>query len=309
MVEQQCEEPRCIRECFSAARIANVRFRRASGACQPIAAECRTSSAEMVMRYTNLAIAIGATAAALHAATASRRLDAARDRAAPPPLVLPGAAELRGTRFSTRCDSVWYVATDSGARSNERIMLPHRSSETVTTRAGAPVVALVTSIGSGKTRILDSGLVYRDGLAPIVEVSRSGGRTTTYTYKEKHVVLSLEGTPRADSTISHTYAQPVFSFQELEPVLRSLPLRDGYTAVLPLYSEGDDASEVDTVRVVGRAPNGWRLHFADAAIVATLVIDSATRTVSAYSHVFRKAGPSWKAGTTWRRVTATCANR
>jgi hypothetical protein len=78
-------------------------------------------------------------------------------------------------------------------------------------------------------------------------------------------------------------------------------------AAMPLYSEGDDSLEVDTVRVQRRGPDGvWRIGFVDPAIVATVGVDAKSRAQTAYSHTFRKDQPSLKAGTVWRQEYAPC---
>jgi hypothetical protein len=104
----------------------------------------------------------------------------------------------------------------------------------------------------------------------------------------------------------HLYEFPVFNFVELDALIRSLPLRVGYEALLPLYSEGDEAAEVDSVRVEALTPGVWRVRFADPAIVATIQLDGNSRTQLAYSHVFRRNGSTWKAGTVWRRMSVAC---
>lgn len=70
--------------------------------------------------------------------------------------------------------------------------------------------------------------------------------------------------------------------------MRSLPYRLGYTAILPLYSEGDDAIEMDSVAVVDARPDRWTIRFADPAIVATYGIDAATRRIVSYDVTGRK---------------------
>lgn len=122
----------------------------------------------------------------------------------------------------------------------------------------------------GKT-FNDSSLVKRHGLTPIREVSEFDGKVKRWTY---------DGS--------------VFTFQELEDLLRSLPLREGYERILPLFSEGDDSTEMDTVRVMGRTGRKWTLRFADPAIVATYEVDERTRRVVRHEFVMRKTGERWR---------------
>jgi hypothetical protein len=46
-------------------------------------------------------------------------------------------------------------------------------------------------------------------------------------------------------------SQQSFALNEMETVIRSLPLRAGYQVILPLFSEIDESVEYDTVTVVG----------------------------------------------------------
>ena len=63
-------------------------------------------------------------------------------------------------------------------------------------------------------------------------------------------------------------------------VTSSLPLRPGYEAILPVYSEGSDALEMDTVKVIGRNESGgWLVRFADPVAIVTRTIDGTTRRI------------------------------
>lgn len=79
-------------------------------------------------------------------------------------------------------------------------------------------------------------------------------------------------------------------------VLRSLPLRDGYEAILPLYSEGSDTVKMDSVTVVNHdaAAGVWTLRFADPAIVATYDIDERTRKIVGRRQTARKSGVQYR---------------
>ena len=78
-------------------------------------------------------------------------------------------------------------------------------------------------------------------------------------------------------------------------MLRSLPLAAGYAAILPLYSEGSDSLEMDSVAgeaatpATGERP-AWSVRFADPAIVETYVIDAASRRITKHDIVSRRSG-------------------
>src|SRR5439155_8693507 len=80
-----------------------------------------------------------------------------------------------------------------------------------------------------------------------------------------------------DSVASFERQFPVtaFGFSTIDLIVRSLPLREGFRATLPLYSEGDDCLEVDTVAVLRRDGGGrYTVRFSDAVIIQTYVVDS-----------------------------------
>jgi hypothetical protein len=225
-----------------------------------------------------------------------------------PALLAPGSPDLAAGHFAGRCDSVWFESRRLNDTS-EAALPAQRLDEYVTTYRGRPAVLQVAQVGGSQTYV-DSALMYRDGLAPIWEVSRNGTRVTRFTFDGSHVRTTVTNGEAAPDTKEHHYEVAVFPFQQLDAVIRSLPLRRGYEALLPLYSEGDDAVEIDTVRVEDRGPNGvWRVRFADPAIVATIGVDETSRAQVAYAHTFRQDGPSWKVGMVWRRVYAACGVR
>lgn len=225
-----------------------------------------------------------------------------------PALLTPGSPDLAGGHFVGRCDSIWFISR----RLNDSVdtALPaQRLDESVTTFRGRPALLQVVQV-NGRRTYVDSALMYRDGPAPIWEVSRGGTQTTRYTFDGNHVQVTVTHGDSAPATKAHRYDSAVFNFQQLDAVIRSLPLRRGYEALLPLYSEGDDSVETDTVRVEDRDPRGvWRIRFADPAVVAIIGVDEKTRAQVAYAHTFRQDGPSWQVGMVWRRVYAACGAR
>jgi hypothetical protein len=137
----------------------------------------------------------------------------------------------------------------------------------------------------------DTLVMHRDGLAPVWERLRY--RRQRYAKEIEYGDASLHQVNHlGDSTRSFEkrFSLPVFAFSEVDLVVRSLPYASGYHTILPLYSEGDDSLEIDTVAVVGRAGHGWTVRFADPAIVATYVIDSTSRRVTQYDVTSRRNG-------------------
>jgi hypothetical protein len=224
----------------------------------------------------------------------------------PPPMLLPGSPDLSQDHFASRCDSLWFLsrAPDDAA---DQAILAHRSDERLTSYRGQDALLLVTTMQGPMGPLIDSALVYLRGLTPIWEVDRNGPRLTRYEYDRNQVRVTASTSDSAPSVEHHRYEWPVFNFEELDALVRSLPLRPGYEALVPLFSEGDDAAEVDTVRVEQVDARGiWQIRFADQAVVATVGVDGRTRRQVAYSHRFRSTGPSWKVGTVWRRMFGEC---
>ncbi|HUQ80237.1 MAG TPA: hypothetical protein VM076_03840 [Gemmatimonadaceae bacterium] len=210
-----------------------------------------------------------------------------------PPLVLtPGSSELTTTHLkagSTRFRSMYKPGADSA----EREMAIGTAGVSETMHKGKPALLLTTSfVGNGRT-FVDTALVMRDGLHPVWEVSRSGQRSTRWEYSGKQVRMTFTQPDSGTRSREHTYDVPVFHFNELDVLVRSLPLREGFEAILPLYSEGSDELEMDSVRVSPRDADGvWSVRFADPAIVSTYGIDGATRRIVRYTVTYRRTGGS-----------------
>lgn len=163
---------------------------------------------------------------------------------------------------------------------------------------GADLLLIKSTEVNGRG-VLDSMVVRRAGLTPSWERLYVGGRRTDFTFSGKRVqAVAMQG----DSvlrTFDSTFTVPVFGATQLDIVIRSLPLRLGYQAILPLFSEGSFELEMDTVAVTGedrRAAGGaqWIIRFADPAIVTTYGISQKTRVIVRYEVVQRKTGDRFR---------------
>jgi hypothetical protein len=141
----------------------------------------------------------------------------------------------------------------------------------------------------------DSLVVVRGTLAPVRERLVMRGVVREYAFDGAHVTGRMQ---RADSSwdaYGHTFPVPVFAFNEVELLVRSLRYARGLEVVAPLFSEVDRALEYDTLTVVGRgAPVGrdstWVVRFADPAIVSLYTIDSARREIAGTEVTQRRGG-------------------
>lgn len=198
------------------------------------------------------------------------------------PVLTPGSSDITTSRF--RDEAVDYrsflrAMPDSG----ERATALGRSEVHLTEYGGKPAMLLVSSSRplQGTSLFIDSALVMRDGLAPVWESAHSARWNRRWEYSGKRVRVAVLDS--GAMVREHTYDLPVFQFNELGALFRSLPLREGYEAILPVYSEGSDELEMDTVRVMARDAAGvWSIRFADPAVVATYGIDDGTRQIARY---------------------------
>ncbi len=86
----------------------------------------------------------------------------------------------------------------------------------------------------------------------------------------------------AQRAYDQSFPNNVFAFQEVELLARSLPFRQGFSVVVPLFSEVDHALEMDTLTVVGpdtARAGAWIVRFADPAIVSHYEIDRTSRAM------------------------------
>jgi hypothetical protein len=207
-------------------------------------------------------------------------------------LVDAGARVLVVSRFVDFADSVRAMQVTAGD-TTPRQLGTQLVAEHVTTENGAPAI-LFTKRSEGRGVLFtDTLLMLRDGLTPVWEHMRSGHMLKDIRYAGDRLhQQTYIGDSLARSKDSHFPHRP-FGFNQLDMVVRSLPLRTGFHATLPLYSEGDDSVEVDTVSVIGLKsgpPVQWTVRFADPVIVATYGIDTVTRRVTTYEVTNRKAG-------------------
>jgi hypothetical protein len=208
-------------------------------------------------------------------------------------VLLPGSQDLATAHF--RNESIKYHTVRSSQDSADRDVQQSTETTQLTSYKGSPAILFVQqSLAGGKT-FTDSAMVMRAGLNPVWENYRYGTAGARIVYDGTRVQRTfLEG----DSVlrhVDHTYDVRVFDFQELAQVIQSVPLRTGYQAIVPLYSEGDDALEMDTVRVEGRDSAGvWTVRFADKVIVEHYGIDSRTRAITRVETQRHTGGPIFR---------------
>lgn len=200
--------------------------------------------------------------------------------------LIAGEDRIRGFRRAATGDTAQWSEGYSGTES--------------VVRQGKDLLQVKVSDVHGR-RFVDSLLFHRTGLVPVTERMSVGG--------PEHTVLTYAGarvrreTFHGDSVVAvsdSAFSVPVFGFNQLDLVLRSLPLRPGYRAILPLYSEGTDQLELDSVTVLheDRQARGgagiWTVQFADPAIVATYDITMADRRIVRHEIRNRTSGDRFR---------------
>jgi hypothetical protein len=265
-----------------------------------LTSSCRTATARPPRSLEPLA-ALGALAMAAGCVGAGR--GAAAPVAAPSAVrsLVPGSRDLELQLSVLDVDGagdgvVFALFRDGGGTRSAGAAIA-----TVTERAAAFGAAagraLVTSAWSAPYESYDSLTIDRATLAPIAETVTSGRARYEYRYDGRRVV----GKATVDSgvvAVDRSFPGPVFAFNEVELLVRSLRYRAGDVFVVPLFSEADRAVEHDTLRVERReVVNGapmWAVDFADPVITTRYRIDGASRRIVDAVTVQRKSGTTFR---------------
>ena len=197
--------------------------------------------------------------------------------------LLPSASQLSTTHFhdtTAACHLLRRQPTDTVEHDEGEV----RTEVRTTSYGGAPALLIVQTRTVGHSFFLDSALVRREEMTPVWEISHFRARRTRYDYDGSRVRVEITAPDSARRHEEHRYDVPVFAFAELDALVSTVPRRTGYQAILPLYSEGSDALEMDTVRVERRDDAGvWNIRFADPVIISHYRIDESTGARVGYS--------------------------
>lgn len=192
---------------------------------------------------------------------------------------------------------------------NQRVMSRSATGDTTAKERGRLTIRRRVSSANGVTNVIlyklghyaggdfsDTMSMTRDGLRPITERMQFGSTVKVIEYDGDRVHETVQVGDSTPRVLDRSFPVPVFGFDQLDLVVQSLPLRPGFHAILPLYSEGDDSLEMDTATVVqpeqasGTSAATWTVRFADPAIVSTYVIDTLSRRITGYEVQARKSG-------------------
>ncbi|MEO8453497.1 MAG: hypothetical protein ABI647_27180 [Gemmatimonadota bacterium] len=171
--------------------------------------------------------------------------------------------------------------------------------EEVPAPAAPGTMRVIHHSGTTTNYFIDTLVFKRVGLAPIwehlyqVSTTRNRKMTRMITYHGTSAEVVTQSNDSAARTDTIRFVAPPFGFNQLEQVLQSVPHREGYHAVVALYSEGDNAQELDTISVLGRSSDGkgWKVRFADRVFSAVYVVDATTRHLLSSESKAQKPGP------------------
>jgi hypothetical protein len=211
--------------------------------------------------------------------------------------LLPGSHDLASGRQLSDTLEYRYLVAARTAGTSPTEAGAGRVETRATTYQGTPALMIVLGFSGRNSLFRDTTIVEIDGLAPRYESHHSNDRHTRYEYEGTQVRRTVLAPDSAAGRSVHRYDVPVFHFNELTAIVRSIPLRHGYEAIVPLYSQGDDALERDTIQVIGRDSLGvWNVRFADRVIAGTYGIDGTTRRIVRYDVVPQKrtGHATWK---------------
>lgn len=140
----------------------------------------------------------------------------------------------------------------------------------------------------------DTLVVDARTLRPRHEVLAFNHVRREYRYDGAHVTGTIQYPDSAPQAFDKTFDVPVFAFNEVEPLVRSLDYRTVHRIVVPLFSEVDGDLEHDTLSVAGRdtmaGRDVWVVRFADPAITTRYLVDVKTRAILDAVTTQRKAG-------------------
>jgi hypothetical protein len=212
-------------------------------------------------------------------------------RAQSGPVLEPGSHLLAKLAFRDARTEYHYLMRVPGADTAEH----ERYAQVVETRkvpGHSDQLMQIKSITTPGTVFADTITFVRDGLAPIREAMHSGKKWLDADYAGATLQIVKQSADSAVVRHPSTFPHRVFGFNQLDDVVRSVPLRDNFSAIVPLFSEGDDALEMDTIRVTGRGKETgtWMLRFADPAIVSTYTVNERTREITGYEIDPRRGG-------------------
>jgi hypothetical protein len=236
-----------------------------------------------------VASALALAAAGCHSAQTATHDNAPRGEG----LLLPGSPLLTPPPLAdTAVHLVVYLKRGSGDTAEKKMADTRHSQRAI---PGRPDDILMTESWDPPYASLDSLVITRRGLVPLTEHLAFRG-AFDYRYEKNHVAGTVQPHDSAQRAYDQSFPSSVFAFNEVDLLARSLPFRQGFSVVVPLFSEVDRDLEMDTLTVLGpdtasagRGGNAWAVRFADPVIVNRYVIDRTSREIIASETLPKKS--------------------
>lgn len=195
-----------------------------------------------------------------------------------PGLLVPGARALRAPDLiDSSADVLVYTQRPTGDTT------PHLVTHVALSALHSGDGLRLTKNWASPFQSSDTLVVDSRSLRPSSEVLAFNHVRYEYHYTGAHVTGTIQRPDSAPRVFDKTFDGPVFAFNEVEPLVRSLRYRAGLSMVVPLFSEVDADVEHDTLTVIGRTAatgaDAWMVRFADPVIATRYVVDAHTRAI------------------------------
>src|SRR5690348_9521094 len=196
----------------------------------------------MIARLSILLVTGGvACCAAVDANAQSAAALSATPRVIETPLAVPRAA----------AGVVRYHLTASRPGDTARVEIGTRTVERHdVVMGGTRFIHRVLSFVSPRGSVVDSTVCHGESLAPVSERSHQPTKTMSLDFAGARVTGMVAPKDSAEHAVDMDTTVPVFNSTDADLVVASLPLRDGYRAVLPFYTYELGGLERDTVTVL-----------------------------------------------------------
>jgi hypothetical protein len=182
------------------------------------------------------------------------------------PVVSAGSGSLITNHFASEAHIERTLSRAAAGDTTEHESVVTRIDEVVGAAGSSSTIVRVSTGHYAGGDYYDSLVVRRTDLQPIREHMRYVQRRLDKRFEyEGGAVHQTNSIADSATSFGRKYNMPVFAFSEIELLVRSLPYRPGFTSILPLYSEGDDAIEMDSISVVSAGPERWTIRCHDAS--------------------------------------------
>jgi hypothetical protein len=166
------------------------------------------------------------------------------------------------------------------------------------TIGGAPAFERAETWQFGDKAFVDTVVLFRRTLAPIRKHAWAGGVLSERTYDGRRVQRRPGWGQVRDSTLTETrmLPTPIFAASSSDLLASSVPLVDGYTAVVPSEADQEPGFERDTIRVTrdASAAHRWTVHFSDPFIIDAFTVDERTRQIVEWDMRRRDGRIDWR---------------